>query len=156
MLKDIRNGFSLVELLVVIAIIAILATIAITSYTNYTETTQKNVALANYNRLLSFAETSAYKCRADRSSTYVDGVTSCTALTASAGVSAIIAYITSHLTDPYTQSAAVASNVVSLSSLGCDQSVKGHFGISSSGSIITVISCVGSNSSDKQQASFTI
>lgn len=36
-LRPIRKGFTLIELMIVIAIIAILATIAIPSYTNYTQ-----------------------------------------------------------------------------------------------------------------------
>ncbi len=147
------GGFSLVELLVVIAIIAILATIAITSYNNYTEAAEKNTALTNYSRLISLAESDSYKCKAESNSTYVDGSQTCASLTGAQAATAITSYITSNLTNPYTNS---ANTVSSAGSLTCSSSNEGTFDVSSSGNEITVISCVDSNDSNKESTSFTI
>ncbi len=146
-------GFSLVELLVVIAIIAILATIAITSYNNYTEASEKNTVLVNYSRLVSFAEAELYKCKVDKSGTYVDSNQPCSSLTASNAVTAIQSYIAANIKNPYTGNAAAGTFIVGSSDCVSDF---GHYGVISSGDSVSILTCTDSNASSLQSTTFTI
>lgn len=58
-----KEGFSLVELLVVVAIIGVLASVGIFTYSGYTASAKKQIMISNQKMIYKYAIAEIYKCQ---------------------------------------------------------------------------------------------
>ncbi len=137
-----NKGFTLIELLVVVAIIGILAAVGTVAYQGYTAGAQKNAAKSNQASVVKYIAAEDQKCNIGESSA-MGGNLTCEGRTASDVITAAVTAL-ADFKNPFSSSNAAVTNGGTVNTTDD----KGYTRLSSSGSTITIETCIEDSTDD--------